>query len=120
MLTIQQTVYLEFYILYGCDVLRKKLLLTIMMLVLILWNSIPVYALQTEQSTAIQSFLDDARRVSRSPGMAVAITVKEETHFFSTGVANREAGIFADDKTLWELASIEGTDEDVLSFSRSL
>ena len=92
--------------LHGGVLLRKKLVLTIMMLVLIIWNSIPVYALSTEQSTAIQSFLDDARRISKAPGMAVAVTVKGETHFFSSGVANREAGIFADDKTLWELASV--------------
>jgi len=67
--------------------------------------STSVYAMTDEQSNAIQSFLDDAQRISRAPGIAVAVFVDGETHFFSAGVANRNTGASVDEETLWVLAS---------------
>ena len=63
-------------------------------------------AIPTEQSTAIQSFLEEAQRVSGAPGISVAVLIDGETHFFSTGVANRNTSALANEHTIWELASV--------------
>lgn len=51
------------------------------------------YALTEEESVAIQSLLEDARRISGTPGMSVSIQSRDDTYFFSSGYANSEEGI---------------------------
>jgi len=63
-------------------------------------------ALSEEQKYAIQTLISDAQRISRVPGISVSVVQGDETHFFSTGLANREVETSADEETLWELASV--------------
>jgi len=84
---------------------RVTFVLTILLLFV---SSVPAFAMSAmsdEQSTAIQAFIEDARRVSRTPGISVAVVVGDETHFFSAGVANRETDILANEDTLWRIGS---------------
>jgi len=85
--------------------MRKKVTVILLVLLLVLGVSLSVYAMSDEQHIAIQSFIEEARRVSRTPGYSVAVVMGEETHFFSTGVANRETGTPADEDTLWDIGS---------------
>jgi len=85
--------------------MRKRIVATFLVLLLILGISLPIYAMSNEQSSAIQSFIEEARRISRTPGMSVAVFIGDETHFFSTGVSNRETGILANEDTLWDIGS---------------
>lgn len=66
----------------------------------------PVYALSSTQAPAIQALLDDACRISGTPGMSVAIIDQDETFFISSGYANREEGLPTSAATLFELASV--------------
>ncbi|MCL2200131.1 MAG: beta-lactamase family protein [Defluviitaleaceae bacterium] len=87
--------------------MRKNVATTLLVFLLILGASLPIYAmsLPDEQSTAIQSFVEEARRISRTPGISVAVVVGSETHFFSAGVANRETETPANEDTLWDIGS---------------
>jgi len=76
------------------------------MLSLFLGFNTPALALPEEQGYAIQSFVDEARRLSRTPGISVSVVVDGEAYFFSSGLANRETETPADEETLWELASV--------------
>lgn len=64
------------------------------------------YALTEEESVAIQTLLEDARRISGTPGMSVSIQSRDDTYFFSSGYANSEEGILTNENTIWELASV--------------
>jgi len=64
------------------------------------------YALTEEESAAIQSLLEDARRISGTPGMSVSIQSGDDTYFFSSGYTNFEEGIRLNETSLWELASV--------------
>ena len=83
----------------------KKVVSALLVLLLIVAVSLPIHAMSNEQSSAIQSFIEDARRISRTPGMSVAVVVGDETHFFSTGVSNRETQTLANEDTLWDIGS---------------
>jgi len=85
--------------------MRKKIVATFLMLLLILGANLPVYAMTSEQASAIQSFIEEARRISRSPGIAVAVVTGDETTFFITGVTNHETQILANEDTLWDIGS---------------
>lgn len=63
------------------------------------------YALSEEQFVEIQTLLNDSTRISGAPGMSVSISAEDETHYFSSGYAEREK-IPATEKTLYELASV--------------
>ena len=88
----------------------KKLLTILLLFTILLTSALPAFAVgdmvTDEQATAIQNLLDNAQRTSRAPGISVAILIEGETHFFSSGVANLETEILADEETLWEIASI--------------
>ena len=64
------------------------------------------YALSDTQSVAIQTLLDDARRISGVPGISISIIDGDETFFFSSGYADREEALPASEDTLFELASV--------------
>jgi len=88
----------------------KRLFTFILTILLLFIASVPAFAqniptMSDEQSTAIQAFIEDARRVSRTPGIAVAVVIGGETHFFSDGVANRETETLANADTLWDIGS---------------
>ena len=86
--------------------MKRKFAAILLALTLLQGFSAPTYAMTDEQSTAIQSFLEETQRISKAPGISVAVLVDGETHFFFTGVANRKTGAPADENTLWELASV--------------
>lgn len=68
--------------------------------------TLPSYALSDEQSAAIQTLLDDACRISGVPGISISVIEGDETFFFSSGYANREEALPANETTLFELASV--------------
>ena len=85
---------------------RKIKAMAVMVLMMcLLVPSFAVYAMTGEQASAIQSFIEEAGRISRTPGISVAVVAGDETTFFSTGVANRETGTLADENTLWDIGS---------------
>ncbi|MCL2353054.1 MAG: beta-lactamase family protein [Defluviitaleaceae bacterium] len=84
----------------------KKISTLAFVLILLLAFAMPIYAMPNDQRDAIQQFVNDAQRLSRSPGMSVAVVVDGEVHFFSSGIASRETGIEAGENTLFELASV--------------
>ena len=86
--------------------MRKKLIILFLLIGLFIGTNTSATAMVDEQANAIQSFIDEARRISRAPGISVAIQVDGESHFFSSGLANREMGMSATEETLWELASV--------------
>ena len=90
----------------GRTPLKRKFTAILLALTLLFGFSAPAYAMPEEQSTAIQSFLEEALGISRAPGISVALLIDGETHVFSAGVANRETESPADGDTLWELASV--------------
>jgi len=85
----------------------KRIISSLLVILLVVGVSLPTYAtlVSNEQHLAIQSFIEEARRISRTPGISVAVVVGDETYFFSTGVANRETGTLADENTLWDIGS---------------
>lgn len=85
----------------------KKIIVTmIVSLILFTGFATPVYALSDAQSVAIQALLDDACRISGVPGMSISIVDGDETHYFSSGYADREKRLSASENTLYELASV--------------
>jgi len=84
----------------------KKITTLALAITLLIGNFVPVFALEEEQEQAIQHFIDEARRISRAPGISVAVVAGGETHFFSSGLANRETETAANEDTLWSLASV--------------
>ena len=76
---------------------NKKITATILALLLIIGIGVPVYAMPTAQSAAIQDLIAEAQRISRAPEIAVSIVAGEDTHFYSTGVG---------EDVLFELASV--------------
>ena len=86
--------------------MERRLITLITAFIILLGLGAPVYAITDQQSIAIQSLLDEAQRRSRAPGMAMAVLVDGETHFFFSGLANRAHEVPADEDTLWELASV--------------
>lgn len=87
--------------------LMKNMIVTIAALLIVFAIfTLPSYALSDAQSVAIQTLLDDACRISGVPGMSITIIDREETFFFSSGYANREEALPANETTLFELASV--------------
>ena len=89
-------------------IMKNKIITVITVLILLIGIgfNIQCYAISNEQSTAIQSFLDEACRKSGTPGISVSILYEGETFFFSSGYANREEKLPANENTLYELASV--------------
>jgi len=86
--------------------MRKKYTILFLLLSLFLGANTLIFALPQEQEHAIQSFIDEARRISRATGISVAVVIEDEVYFFSSGLAHRIDEIFASEETLWELASV--------------
>jgi len=85
----------------------KKIIVTIIVSLILLSSfNVPVYALSDAQSSAIQTLLDDACRISGVPGMSISIIFGDETFYFSSGYANREKNLPASENALYELASV--------------
>ena len=88
--------------------MKNKIITVITVLILLIGIgfNIQCYAISDEQSAAIQSFLDEACRKSGTPGISVSILYEGETFFFSSGYANHEEKLSANENTLYELASV--------------
>ena len=86
--------------------MRKKGIATLLVILFVLGANFPASAMTSEQSNAIQAFLDDVLRISRTPGISAAVVAGDDTHFFSSGVAHRRDNIPANEETLWETASV--------------
>ena len=68
--------------------------------------NVPCYALPDGQSSAIQSFLDEACHKTGIPGMALSVRVGEDVQYFSVGYADREKALRVNEDTLFQLASV--------------
>ena len=68
-----------------------------------------VHALPAEQANAIQQLLDDAVRISGTPGVSAAIISDSQQHFINSGHmsrANRNAASMVNAHTLYEIGSL--------------
>ena len=108
MYAVQQSVLNKHYTLKREKriIVRKIPIALLLILSLFLGFSISALALPKEQEHAIQSFVNEARRISGTSGISASVVVDGETYFFSSGLANSEAETPADEETLWELASV--------------
>lgn len=86
--------------------MSKKLIALLLIFVLLFGLGISVFALPNEPVDVIQLFVENAQRISRAPGISVAVVAGDEAYFFSSGLASRETGMLANAETLWELASV--------------
>ena len=69
----------------------------------------PAHALQKEQADAIQKLIDDAIRISGTPGISVAVISDSQTHFFNAGhtsVRNQSNSTFVSEHTLYGIGSL--------------
>lgn len=67
------------------------------------------YALPTEQVDAIQKLLDDAVRISGTPGISVAVVSDNQQYFFNSGHTsgrNSDNNTMVDEHTLYEIGSL--------------
>lgn len=68
------------------------------------------WASGTPESADIESLVNDTiaplMAEYRIPGMAVALSINGQQHYFNYGLANQEAGIPVTDETLFELGSV--------------
>lgn len=68
------------------------------------------WASGTPESADIEALVNDTiaplMAEHRIPGMAVALSINGQQHYFNYGLANQEAGIPVTDETLFELGSI--------------
>jgi len=68
------------------------------------------WALETADSDAVEALVNETiaplMDEHRIPGMAVALSINGQQHYFHYGLANQEAGIPVADETLFELGSI--------------
>jgi len=85
---------------------RKTLIASLLALCLFPGLGTSAFALTAEEASAIQTFVDDARRISRAPGISVSVVADGKAYFFSSGVTSRETHMPAYEDTLWELASV--------------
>jgi len=86
--------------------MKRKLIVVLLILSLFIVFNTTAFALPYEQTSAIQSLIDEAQRISGAPGISVAVSANGETYYFSSGLANREMEVPASEDTLWELASV--------------
>lgn len=68
------------------------------------------WAVETHESAAIEALVNDTiaplMDEHRIPGMAVALSIHGQQHYFNYGLANQEAGLPVTEETLFELGSI--------------
>ena len=67
------------------------------------------YALPTAQADAIQQLLNDAVRISGTPGLSVAVISDNQTHFFNAGHtsrSHRNNNTLVNAHTLYEIGSL--------------
>lgn len=86
--------------------MKKTIVFVLTIFILISGFTTQSYALSDAQSAAIQALLDDACRISGVPGMSISILADDEVFYFSSGYADRERGLPANENTLYELASV--------------
>jgi len=69
-----------------------------------------LWASGTPESTDIEARVNDTiaplMAEYRIPGMAIALSINGQQHYFNYGLANQEAGISVTDETLFELGSV--------------
>ena len=90
------------------SILLKILICCVICALVILTPVMQAYAIPTEQGNAIQQLLDDAIRISGTPGISVAVISGNQTHFFNAGhtsVRNRSNATLVDEHTLYEIGS---------------
>ena len=78
-------------------------------IILMLIPAIPAYALPAEQTHAIQQLLDDAVRISGTPGISAAVISDSQTYFFNAGHtsrSNRNDNTLVNEHTLYEIGSL--------------
>lgn len=68
------------------------------------------WASDTPESADIEALVNDTiaplMAEHRIPGMAIALSINGQQHYFNYGLANQEAGIPVTDETLFELGSV--------------
>ncbi|HCM89938.1 MULTISPECIES: serine hydrolase domain-containing protein [Vagococcus] len=84
------------------DIVKKIVILCFFIVIL----PINAESISREQNQEIQTLLDDACRISKTPGVAVTVTESKEEFFFTSGYADREKNSLVDKETLFELASM--------------
>jgi CubicO group peptidase (beta-lactamase class C family) len=68
-----------------------------------------IYALPVAQADAIQRLLDDAVRISGTPGISAAVIYNGQTHYFNAGHTsrnNRSHATLVNEHTLYEIGSL--------------
>lgn len=85
--------------------MKKIMMFILIILVLITGSSVQTSALTDAKSLAIQKLLDDACEVSGVPGISISMLSENKVFYFSSGYADREKGLPANEDTLYELAS---------------
>lgn len=83
---------------------RGSAFLLVMLLAVI--SALPIYAKSNDHSKDIKAYLDEAVKKSGVPGMSASVRVGDTVQYFSSGYANREKMIHANEDTLYELASV--------------
>jgi CubicO group peptidase (beta-lactamase class C family) len=86
--------------------MKKAIAFVLTMILLFSGFQTQSYGMTSEQSEAIQVLLNDACRLSGVPGMSISILDNDEVSYFSSGYADREKKITANEHTLYELASV--------------
>ena len=89
--------------------MKRLIALTVCFIILLGMFPTTAYALPTEQADAIQRLLDDAVRISGTPGISVAVISDNQTHFFNSGYThrgNRNADTLVNENTLYYIGSV--------------
>lgn len=87
------------------EAMKRTVLLILFILIFITGSVAQSYALSDAKSLAIHKLLDDAREVSGVPGISISILSENKVFYFSSGYADREKELPANEDTLYELAS---------------
>lgn len=81
----------------------KKLLFLFFLIFIVPINA---ESISVEQSHDIQTLLNEACRISKTPGVAVTVIENNEEYFFTSGYRNRDKKSLVGKETLFELASV--------------
>ncbi|MCL1882730.1 MAG: beta-lactamase family protein [Defluviitaleaceae bacterium] len=88
---------------------KKFIISLIICTVLITVSAVTAHALPSEQADAIQQLIDDAVRISGTPGISVAVISDNQTHYFNSGHTsrrNRNNDTLVGEHTLYEIGSL--------------
>lgn len=86
--------------------IAKKILCFCLALIVIGQSAVSVSASSDTKDKQIHALLKEACRKSAVPGISVAIVKGDETQYYSSGYSDSNKKIKADQKTIYELASV--------------